>query len=103
MATSVSLHTWYINIQWYHFIKKLWLSSSNKVIIRDDRFLQAVEFWAKLRNLPVSLEFCRILYFSVISDTIGHMTNDAISDTLIVYLTIIEIVDAFIGFVSFNS
>lgn len=31
-----------------------------------------------------------------LSDTIGHMTDNAISEVLITYLTITEIVDAFI-------
>lgn len=39
----------------------------------------------------------------MITDTIGNVTNDAISDILLVSLVIIEIADAFIHFALFNG
>lgn len=47
---------------------------------------------AELQMLSTSREFCGIQYWRVISDTMGHMSNDTLSDTLIVSLTVIEIV-----------
>lgn len=59
--------------------------------------------WAEPQMLPTSREFCGIWYWRVISDTMGRMTNDTISDALIVNLTVIEIVNVFIDFAWFNN
>lgn len=56
-----------------------------------------------MRNFYVYVEFCRKQYWWVISDIIRHKADDAISEALLVCLTIIEIMDAFVDFALFNT